>query len=368
MRLQNRTLLGTTAFALLVLLSPQLAHAQGALDRLSDLINQVKPGATQPPPASVPTPATKTMKVERPYIGAMLDTILSNSNPGDNQGILVTEVNTGGPADKAGLKKGDRILLIDDAIFSSIDELGQWLDTKKPGDKVNLKVRRGDKNEDLTLVLGSQEVEVPVNPSGPVGTNQYDPINPGPLPPPANPSLPGMANAPRVLGVRVVPVNDQIRQQTGVTVRRGAFVESVSQGGVADQANIPAGAVIVTYDGRRVDDAVELIQLVRNSPADRLIPVNYYVGNRMGTAFVFYGAPSQRPQLPPMQPGATPGQDRPALRILQQALQGVEGNVGAGVASQEQVDSLSRRVRELEAQVRALQQELQAMKGQAGEL
>ncbi|MEW4453949.1 PDZ domain-containing protein [Bremerella sp. JC817] len=343
------------ALAAILIVTPQWVMAQGALDRLNNLIDRVQSNTLPPPlPPDQPTPATAT--VEKPFIGAMLDTAVSSSFPNGKDGIVVTEVNAGGPADKAGLKQGDQIMTIDGAVYSDLQSLGTWMQTKNPGDKVRMQVGRDGKTVGLDLVLGGQEVEVSDPPARPARPGGYDPLGvEGAMPPPVD-TLPPPANeAPRVLGVRVVPLTEQIRQQTGVSVRRGAYVESVSRDGVADRANIPAGAVIVAYDGRRVDDAVELIQLVRNSPDNRAIPVSYYFGNRMETTQVYYGDPRQLPQSP----GPQADNDRPALRMLQQAIGSVEGG---NFASQEQVDSLSRRVRELEQEIRALREEMQTLK------
>ncbi|WP_165698676.1 PDZ domain-containing protein [Bremerella volcania] len=337
--------------------------AQGALDKLGDILNQVQQNRPDRPARPVP----ETTIVQRPYLGAMLDTVAGDLPPGQPRGVLVTKVNPGGPAEKAGLKEGDRILAFNDKSFTTIEEVGKWMETMNPGDKVILQVIRGnERTVGLTLTIGSRDVEVPVRPTTPRPPRPYDPLDvEGNMPRPADPLPPPQVDdSPRVLGVRVVPLTDQIRAQTGISVRRGAYVESVSRGSVADQANIPVGAVIVAYDGRRVDDAVGLIQLVRNSPADRMIPVNYYYGNRMESTELFFGDPRTLPAQPG--PGGTPayGDDRPALRILQKAMEAMEsgGELPGGIATQEQVDSLSRRVRDLEQEVRQLREELRTLK------
>jgi len=346
----------------ILLLAPKAVLAQGALDKLGDILNQVQ----QNRPDRPVRPEPEMTVVQRPYLGAMLDTVAGEVAPGQLRGVLVTQVNPGGPAEKAGLQQGDRITVFDGQSFSTIDEVGKWLETKQPGENVVMRViRDNSRTVSLTMTLGSRDVEVPVRPARPNPPRPYDPLDvegniqqpSDPLPPPR------VDDSPRILGVRVVPLTDQIRAQTGVSVRRGAYVESVSRGSVADQGNIPVGAVIVSYDGRRVDDAVGLIQLVRSSPADRMIPVNYYYGNRMETTQLYFG---DRRDLPP-QPGVAPsnnGEDRPALRFLQRAVEAMDndGEMPGGIATQEQVDSLSRRVRDLEQEVRQLRDELRSLK------
>ncbi|WP_158545493.1 PDZ domain-containing protein [Bremerella cremea] len=353
-----------------LLMSPQGAQAQGALDKLNNLLDQVQGNRQQPPANPQPTPATN----ERPFLGAMLDTYESDSDPIlKQQGIIVTEINPGGPADKAGLKPGDLIVTVDGQRFQTLDQLGKWMSGKKPGDKLTLNVLQDGKPSDLEVVLGSQSNETPVPPPLTPPGQPYDPLGvEGNMPQPEQLPAAAPVAGRRVLGVRVLPVDDQLRAQTGISVRRGAFVESVSRGGVADQAGIPVGAVIVAYDGRRVNDANELIQMVRTSPEDRWIPVNYYVGNRMESTNLFYGDPRTMPPQPieNRPSGPSIGEDRPALRLLQNAIQGMEGNAVPAdqMVTPEQVESLSRRVRELEQEVRQLREELKSLKSGGADL
>lgn len=363
--MRTRYLLGLSiVLGGILLLAPKAVMAQGALDKLGDILNQVQ----QNRPDRPDRPAPQTMTVARPYLGAMLDTVDGDIQAGQPRGVLVTKVNPGGPAEKAGLKDGDRIISFNDKSFDTVDGVGNWMETMKPGDRVIIKaIRNNDHTVGMTLTLGSREVEVPVRPAQPIPPRPYDPLDvEGDMPRPSEPLPPPPVDAsPRVLGVRVVPLSDQIRAQTGISVRRGAYVESVSRGSVADRGNIPVGAVIVSYDGRRVDDAVGLIQLVRSSPADRMIPVNYYYGNRMESTQLFFGDPRALPPQPGIGPGGDPAydDDRPALRMLQKAIGAIEGGeMPAGIATQEQVDSLSRRVRDLEQEVRQLREELRALK------
>lgn len=362
--MRTRSLLGLSiVLGGILLLAPKAVMAQGALDKLGDILNQVQ----QNRPERKPRPAPETTIVQRPYLGAVLDTVAGDIAAGQPRGVLVTQVNPGGPAEKAGVKEGDRIIVFNDQSFDTVDEVAQWMETQQPGNSMIIRViRNNEKTLSFTLTLGSRDVEVPVQTPRPVSPRPYDPLNvEGDMPLPADPLPPPQVdNSPRVLGGRVVPLTDQIRAQTGISVRRGAYVESVSRGSVADLGNIPVGAVIVSYDGRRVDDAVGLIQLVRSSPTDRMVPVNYYYGNRMETTQLFFGDPRTLP--PPPAPGGNPsyGDDRPALRILQKAIESMEGGgeLPGGIATQEQVDSLSRRVRDLEQEVRQLREELRTLR------
>jgi 2-alkenal reductase len=85
-------------------------------------------------------------------------------------GAYVTEVVSGGPADKAGIlpgnqptdisnlfSGGDLIVAIDGQEVRTFDEMLAYLITNKgPGDSVVLQVLRGNEKIDVTVVLGSR--------------------------------------------------------------------------------------------------------------------------------------------------------------------------------------------------------------------
>ncbi|MFI9808364.1 S1C family serine protease [Streptomyces sp. NPDC052301] len=65
-------------------------------------------------------------------------------------------VESGGPADKAGLKPGDTITKLDDMVIDSGPTLIGDIWTHKPGDKVTLTYKRGGQEHTTELTLGSR--------------------------------------------------------------------------------------------------------------------------------------------------------------------------------------------------------------------
>ncbi|CAM5585679.1 MULTISPECIES: S1C family serine protease [Streptomyces] len=65
-------------------------------------------------------------------------------------------VETGGPADKAGLKPGDVITKFDDHVIDSGPTLIGEIWTHKPGDKVTVTYKRGGQDHTVELTLGSR--------------------------------------------------------------------------------------------------------------------------------------------------------------------------------------------------------------------
>ena len=108
----------------------------------------------------------KDGKVSRPYIGiSMLD--LSNSYylwqagimvpENVNNGVAVVKVESGSPADKAGLKKGDIITKLAGKDTKSLAEFRYELYKHSPNDSVEVTYIRDGKEQKATLTLGKSE-------------------------------------------------------------------------------------------------------------------------------------------------------------------------------------------------------------------
>ncbi len=73
----------------------------------------------------------------------------------DGTGVLVTDVSSGQPADKAGLKKYDLILFVDDQPTPNSDVLRSMISVKRPGDRVTLKYFRDGEMRETVARLGA---------------------------------------------------------------------------------------------------------------------------------------------------------------------------------------------------------------------
>jgi serine protease Do/serine protease DegQ len=75
--------------------------------------------------------------------------------PKDTKGVIITNLNPlDGPAAKAGLKRNDVIISIDDKKVSSVDELRLYVGQTAPGTKVTVKYLRNGKPETKEVTLG----------------------------------------------------------------------------------------------------------------------------------------------------------------------------------------------------------------------
>jgi S1-C subfamily serine protease len=71
-------------------------------------------------------------------------------------GATVGQVVANGPAQKAGLRQGDRITSIGGATVNEPDDVAAAVNGRTPGDKVEIVVERGGDRRTLTVTLGAQ--------------------------------------------------------------------------------------------------------------------------------------------------------------------------------------------------------------------
>jgi len=99
-------------------------------------------------------------KVVRGSIGITFRQGLSgavNRVYGFKNGVLVQEVQPGGPAEKAGLKSGDVVTAIDGRSIKDGDELVSEIASRRPGSTVRLGYLRDGKAADTTVTIGDRD-------------------------------------------------------------------------------------------------------------------------------------------------------------------------------------------------------------------
>lgn len=109
--------------------------------------------------------------VEHPWLGiagmAVSDAISEGIDLPVKQGVLVTEATANGPALKAGLRGGraaqpgdiptggDIITAVDGKPVTTVQQVADYINTKKVGDTVKLTILRDGKQQEVTVTLGA---------------------------------------------------------------------------------------------------------------------------------------------------------------------------------------------------------------------
>ena len=142
------------------------------------------------------------------------------------------------------------------------------------------------------------------------------------------------------MGVRTVPVNEDVRQRLGLRESRGAVVVSRVVGSPAERAGIPLDAVIIAVNDQPVDSPLDLARLIGAAGPGRDVEVTFVVNREEHKATI---------RLSELAAGdaAMPGGLLPEGAI--------EPIPFAPGAERERVELLERRVRELEQRVQELE-------------
>ena len=96
----------------------------------------------------------------RPYMGitylAVTDAQTAAQLGVNAYGIYVVDVVSGGPADKAGLKAGDRIISIDNTEVAQKTDLGTLMQEHSAGDTLSITIARDGQMQTVSLTLGEK--------------------------------------------------------------------------------------------------------------------------------------------------------------------------------------------------------------------
>lgn len=95
-------------------------------------------------------------KISRPYLGVSIYD--SNNYFNNNTGVYVESIEKNGPADKAGIKSGDKILKVNDVDIANTSYFRYQLYKYNIGDKIKITIERNGSEKTLTVTLtGSGE-------------------------------------------------------------------------------------------------------------------------------------------------------------------------------------------------------------------
>jgi S1-C subfamily serine protease len=77
----------------------------------------------------------------------------------DDKGIVIVDVVSGGPADKAGLKADDVVTKVNGNPVEDLPGFVKKVRDSKPGDKLKLTIERGGKEIQIELTVGKRPAE-----------------------------------------------------------------------------------------------------------------------------------------------------------------------------------------------------------------
>jgi C-terminal processing protease CtpA/Prc len=186
-------------------------------------------------------------------------------------GVIVTDLDTGGPADKAGIKRGDRLTEFDGERVRSTRQFTRLVQETPPGKSVQATLSRDGKK--LTVNVTPEHATF----DGDFSMRLLDAPMARILPPPPPPGVPSAPRAPSVnpeipydfpmlrlsgrrLGITVESLDSQLAEYFGV--KDGLLVKSVAEESSAQKAGVKVGDVITSFNGSHVYDTSDLNRAV----------------------------------------------------------------------------------------------------------
>ena len=161
-------------------------------------------------------------------------------------GALISQLEPGGPAEKAGIKVGDVIVELDGREIGESADLPHVVGLIKPDTEVGVKLFRDGKPRNLRVTVGKLGGEEPVNiASTDAGSDR--------------------------IGLDVEDLTDQ--QKARMRLAGGVVVRSVAPGKAAARAGLMPGDIIAQVGNQPVRDGADFEEIVDALPANVHVPL-----------------------------------------------------------------------------------------------
>jgi serine protease Do len=178
-------------------------------------------------------------------------------------GALISSVEKGGPAEKAGVRPSDVILKFDGKVINSSADLPRIVAATKPGNKVSVQLWRKGGAQDISLVVGEiQDEGVVAQRGGSRGNSE------------------GNSEGESRLGLIVSELNEQ--QRAELQVDGGLIVEDLK--GAAARSQLQRGDVILAVGNIEVHTLAQFNDVLKKVSRGRNIAL--LVRRSEGTVYV----------------------------------------------------------------------------------
>ncbi|MBL8635863.1 MAG: Do family serine endopeptidase [Myxococcales bacterium] len=189
-------------------------------------------------------------KVHRPYLGISMqqyESEMAKAMGAPEKGALVQGLTAGGPADKAGIRRGDVITKVDGKPIGNSRDVQRQVLTHRVGDAVSMEVWRDGKMLTLTAKAG----ELPSDDAGPA----------------ASAGATDEASAAKAkLGLSMQSLTPQLAERLGVKNAQGVVISGVKPGSPASEAGLQRGDLILEVDRhpiKTIEEATKLLAAQR---------------------------------------------------------------------------------------------------------
>lgn len=182
-------------------------------------------------------------KVRRGYLGvaiqAMTDDIAASLGISKNRGEIVADVTPGGPAARAGLRRGDVILAIAGVDVTPDNTLSITVANQRIGSTIRIDYLRGNQRQSVSAVLAERPPESQL--AAGTDTGEDNPASPQ--------NTPAQKAARASLGMTLTPLTPEVRQELRLPEAvQGVAITGVNPDSDAAQKGVRRGDVILSIN------------------------------------------------------------------------------------------------------------------------
>ena len=185
-------------------------------------------------------PQLKKGKVIRGWLGVMIQKVTpelkDKFNLKDEKGALVADVTAGGPAEKAGIKRGDVIISFNGKQIHEMNDLPFIVGSTPVGAKVDVDVIRNGQKKTFNVKLGELK-------------DEKEP--------------PEVAKAKPELGMTVEEITPQLADSLGLSQTTGLVVIKVERNSTAEEAGLKQGDIILEIDQVPAKELEQFLKKIR---------------------------------------------------------------------------------------------------------
>ncbi|HEU4795314.1 MAG TPA: PDZ domain-containing protein, partial [Pyrinomonadaceae bacterium] len=205
----------------------------------------------------------KNGEVRRGHLGIVVQPVTedmaANLSLNNVRGLIVSQIQPGSAAERAGMKRGDVILALNGNAVSDPNSFRNDVAGTPPGNTVTLRVLREGNEQELRATL--EEFKVEERPVSPVRNNSSE----------------SRGDQTGKLGLAVQPLTPAIAQQLGISAEtQGLVVVEIDPAGPAADSGIQRGDVIEAVNQQPVRTVAEIrTALERSGDKPVLLLVNH---------------------------------------------------------------------------------------------
>lgn len=194
-------------------------------------------------------------KVQRAFLGVQIQEVNSEVAKENGlksiKGVFLAGVSDGGAAEAAGLKKGDVVVSIAGVDVNSTSELTEQIGRHRPGDKIDVRVLRENKEKTIAVILRGEDNLTELKKKEAVNVNS-------------------------LLGADFSKITDS--EKKSLKIESGVKVSSIKPGKLSS-VGVREGFIITRLNNKSVSSPSEVDEIVNSSESNMLMVEGVYAQN-----------------------------------------------------------------------------------------